>query len=198
MTGSDHTHTDSTRDTTAATADTPPPASPELAAKLAANRRGKLTGPQRRLVLVVGLGALAFLLCPLAMLLQMASVLALGDAPVPTLGGVIFTVIGALFMLLLFGLVGTNAHTFLREAFMRRPVRYARGPLEIRVTEGDRPELPFSYIVADYSFAPYVAPRDLPMRPGAPYIVYYGAKTRLLLSMAALDAPDAARWEPEF
>ena len=34
------------------------------------------------------------------------------------------------------------------------------------------------------------------MRVGAPYVVYYAARSRLLLSLAALDAPDAAQWEP--
>lgn len=175
----------------------PPPASPAMAARLAVNRTGRLTGPQYRLAFLVGFGALVVLLCPLAMVLQLVAVLFLGDAPVPAVGGIVFTVLGVGFMVLMVGLIGTNAHTFLREAFMRRPVRYARGPLDIRVTDGHRPELPFSYIIGDYSFAPYVAPHDLPMRTGAPYIVYYGAKTRLLLSIAALDAPDAAQWEPE-
>lgn len=174
----------------------PIPASAAMAAKLAINRTGRLTPAQRRLALIVGLGALIFLLCPSAMLLEMTVSVLSGAAPLPTLGGVIFTVVGAGFMILLAGLLGTNAAAFLGEALMRRPVRWARGPLQIRLTEGDRPELPFSYIVGDYSFAPYVAPYDLPMRTGAPYVVYYGARTRLLLSIAALDAPDGAAWEP--
>lgn len=176
----------------------PPPASETMAQKLTVNRTGKLTGPQYRLAFLVGFGALVVLLCPTAMLIQMAALLLLDEAPAPTVGGVIFTVLGAGFFVLLLGLIGSNAYTFLLEAFMRQPVKVVRGPLTVHVTDGDRPELPFSYIVGDYSFAPYVAPRDLPMRTGAPYIVYYGARSRLLLSMAALDAPDAAQWEPEF
>ena len=37
------------------------------------------------------------------------------------------------------------------------------------------------------SFAPYVAPPDVEMRPGTPYLVYYSARSRLLLSLFALD-----------
>jgi len=165
-----------------------------MAARLAANRTGRLTPGQRRLALVVGLVALLFLLCPLALLVQVGALLLAGDVPVPTLGGVIFTGLGVFFMVLFAGLIGTNASTFLPEAVMRRPVRFARGPL----AEGHRPELPFSYIIGDYSFAPYVAPPNVPMQVGAPYIVYYSARSRLLLSLAALDAPDAGQWEPQF
>jgi hypothetical protein len=129
---------------------------------------------------------------------QVAAVALTGDVPVPTVAGVIFTVLGILFVVMFAGLVGTNAYTFLLEALMRHPVKYARGPLEIRVSTGNRPELPFSYIIGDYSFAPYVAPPDVPMRVGAPYLVYYSARSRLLLSLTALDAPDAAQWEPDF
>ncbi len=172
------------------------PASPEMAVRLAANRTGRLTAPQRRLALIVGLGALVIFLCPLAMLVQMGALLLWGDAPVPTLVGVVFTILGALVVVVFAGLLGVNALAFLPEAFMRQPVRFARGPLQIRITEGHRPELPFSYLIGDYSFAPYVAPADVPMRVGAPYEVYYAARSRLLLSLAALDAPDGAQWEP--
>lgn len=173
-----------------------PSASPEMAARLAANRAGRLTPSQRRLALLVGLGALGVFLCPLAMLAQISLFVLWGDVPFSTLGGVAFTLVGALFLVIFAGLIGVNALTFLPEAFMRHPVRCARGPLEIRVSEGERPELPFSYIIGGYSFAPYVAPDDVPMRVGAPYVVYYAARTRLLLSLAALDAPDATQWEP--
>lgn len=174
-----------------------PAATPEMAARLIVNRTGRLTRAQHRTALFVGLGALVLLLCPLVLLVQMVAVLLVGDTPLPTLGGVIFTGLGALLVLMFVGLVGVNVETFLPEAFMRRPVRVARGPLTIRPTDGSRPELPFSYLVGDYSFAPYIAPPDLPMVAGAPYLVYYTARSRLLLSMAALDAPDADRWQPE-
>ncbi len=175
-----------------------PPASPQMAERLAVNRTGRLTTGQRRLALLVGGAATLFLLCPLALLLQLGAVLLWGDAPVPTVAGVALAAFGVLFLLIFVGLIGVNAWTFLPEAFMRQPVRYARGPLQVRVTAGHRPELPFSYLIGDYSFAPFVAPDDVPMRVGAPYIVYYAARSRLLLSMAALDAPDAAQWEPTF
>lgn len=174
----------------------PIPASEAMVEKLRINRTGQLTPQQSRLVWLVGGGAFAFMLCPLAMIVQMMGVVLAGTTPSITLGGIIFALIGLLFVILILGLVGTNVVAFLGEALMKHPVKYAKGPLEIRISSKERPELPFSYIVGDYSFAPYIAPRDLPMRTGAPYIVYYGARTRLLLSIAALDAPDGKEWEP--
>jgi hypothetical protein len=170
-----------------------------MAAKLSVNRTGRLTGPQRRTALIVGGVALLMLLCPVTLLIQMvALLLARSDVPVATVGGILFLVIGGGFRVVFIGLIWVNVETFLAEVFMRCPVKIARGPLEIRVPERERPELPFSYLVGDYSFAPYVAPPDVLMRVGAPYIVYYAARSRLLLSIAALDAPDAAQWEPAF
>ena len=176
----------------------PTPATPEMAARLAVNRRGKLTRAQKRRVLLIGVGALTLALCPAALLVQMLGALLLSGLPVPTLGSVILTLLSVFFVGLMVALFGDNALRFLGEALSRRPVRAARGPLEIHVSAGSRPELPFSYIVGNYSFAPYVAPPDLPMRVGAPYLVYYGARSRLLLSMTALDAPDAEQWLPQF
>ncbi len=176
---------------------TPPPASPEMAARLTLNRTGRFTPGQRRLALVVGGLALVIFLCPLALLLQVVALLFARNAPAITIGSAVITVLGVLFLILFAGLIGSNAQTFLTEAFMRRPVKAARGPLEIRVTAGNRPELPFSYIIDDYSFAPYVAPPDLPMQVGAPYIAYYAARSRLLLSIAALNAPDGDQWLPQ-
>lgn len=177
---------------------TPEPASPEMAAKLAVNRLGRLAPSQRRTVIVAGVVASALLLCPLAMVIQLVALIATSDVPAVTTAGVIFTVVGVLFLLLFAGLIFVNARMFIPDALGARPVHFARGPLEVRLTEKKRPELPFSYIVGDYSFAPYVAPPDVEMRPGAPYIVYYAAQSRVLLSIAALDAPDAAEWEPQF
>ncbi|MBN1562486.1 MAG: hypothetical protein JXA10_01510 [Anaerolineae bacterium] len=174
----------------------PPPATPAMVARLTINRTGQFTPGQRRLSLIVGLGALGLFLCPLAMLAQLIAVLFANNAPAITMSGVVIIVIGVLFLIMFAGMVGTNAQTFLTETFMRRPVHHARGPLEIRVSEGNRPELPFSYIIGDYSFAPYVVPAELPMVAGAPYIAYYAARSRLLLSIAALDAPDGAQWLP--
>ncbi len=170
-----------------------------MADKLTINRTGRLTASQRRTALIIGGIALIMLLCPLTLLVQMAGLLLTSsEVPVATVGGIVFLGLGALFLVIFVGLIGVNVETFLVEAFMRQPVKAVRGPLEIRVPERQRPELPFSYLVGEYSFAPYVAPPDLPLRVGAPYIVYYAARSRLLLSIAAMDAPDAAQWEPAF
>ena len=176
----------------------PEPASPEMAAKLAVNRTGRLAPSQRRMVMIAGVVAAALLLCPLAMVIQLVGLIATSNVPAVTTVGVVFTVLGVVFLLLFAGLIYVNARMFLPDALGPNPVRYVRGVLEIRLTDKDRPELPFSYVVGDYSFAPYVAPPDVSMRPGAPYIVYYAARSRVLLSVAALDAPDAAQWEPQF
>ena len=169
-----------------------------MAAKLATNRAGRLTHSQRRAVMTAGIVTGALLLCPLAMVIQAGALALTGALPPVTVGGILFFVVGALFLALFAGLIGTNAAMFLPEAFGRNPVRSVRGPLEIRMTDSRRPELPFSYIIGDYSFAPYVVPGDVPLRPGAPYLVYYSARSRLLLSIAALDAPDAEQWQPAF
>jgi hypothetical protein len=173
-----------------------PPADPEMAEKLSVNRTGRFTSAQRRNVLVIGAVALLLMLCPITLLIQLFGIIFFSDVPVPLLTGVIFGVVGVLILVVFAGLIGVNVQMFLVEAFLRQPVRYARGPLEIRMTEGTRPELPFSYIIADYSFAPYVAPPDVTLRVGAPYVAYYSARSRLLLSIAALDAPDGVDWEP--
>jgi hypothetical protein len=173
-----------------------PPADPDMAGRLSTNRTGRFTPLQRRNVFLIGTVALLVMLCPLTLLIQMFGIIFSSDVPVSTLAGVIFSLVGVLIMLFFAGLIGVNVQTFLVEAFLRQPVCCARGPLEIRMTEGKRPELPFSYIIADYSFAPYVAPPEVTLRVGAPYVVYYSARSRLLLSIAALDAPDGAQWEP--
>jgi hypothetical protein len=175
-----------------------PPADPDMAEKLTNNRAGIFTPSQRRKVFLIGAAALLFMLCPVVLLIQMFAIIFFSDVPISTLSGVIFGLVGVLILIIFAGLIGVNIQTFLVEAFQRQPVRWARGPLEIRMTEGKRPELPFSYIIADYSFAPYVAPPDVTLRVGAPYVVYYSARSRLLLSIAALDAPDADQWEPRF
>jgi hypothetical protein len=173
-----------------------PPADPEMAEKLGINRTGHFTSTQRRNVFVIGAVALLIMLCPLTLLVQMFSIIFFSDVPISALSGVILSLMGVLILIIFAGLIGVNIQMFLVEAFVSHPVRYARGPLEIRMTEGKRPELPFSYIIADYSFAPYVAPPEVTLRVGAPYIAYYSARSRLLLSIAALDAPDGADWEP--
>lgn len=175
-----------------------PPASPEMAGKLAVNRAGRLTSSQRRLM-VMGAGAAGlFLLCPLMLVIQLGWVALAGQLPPATWISVAFLVVGLLFILVLLGLIGTNLQMFVPDAVGQHPVRFARGLLRIHMSAKERLELPFSYVIEDYSFAPFMAPGDVLLRTGAPYIVYYAAHSRVLLSLAALDAPDAAQWEPAF
>lgn len=174
------------------------PADPAMAARLAVNRTGRLTAQQQRLLVGAGVFSLVLFLCPLALIIQAGAVLLIENPPGVTLFGVIFTVLGVLFLVFFSGLVGVNVVSFLPDAFSRQPVRYARGPLRIHPSSRERRELPFSFIVDDYSFAPFVPPPAIKLRTNAPYIVYYAARSRIFLSMAALDAPDAAEWEPQF
>ncbi len=174
------------------------PASADMAAKLAVNRTGRLTPEQRRVVLIAGLLAAAAMLCPLAMLVQIGLILTSRIMDVVSVCGGVILGFGLFFMIIVGLMIGSNILAFLPEAFAHQAVRAARGPLEIHYSERERPELPFSYVIGAYSFAPYVAPTDVEMRTGAPYVVYYGARSRLLLSIAALDAPDANQWEPDF
>jgi hypothetical protein len=175
-----------------------PPASPEMAALLAVNRTGRLAPGQHRMALIAGVVALVLLLCPLIMLIQTVALVITRNLPVVTPVGLIFTGLGGLFLLVFVALIGFNVQMFLPDALGKCPVRYERGPLQIYPSAEDRPELPFSYLIGSYSFAPYVAPPDMTLQPGAPYLVYYAAHSRMLLSMAALDAPDADQWEPAF
>ncbi|NDJ77109.1 MAG: hypothetical protein GYB65_12715 [Chloroflexi bacterium] len=175
------------------------PAYSDMAEKLAVNRTGRLTGGQRRILLGTGSVALVFLLCPMIFLVQIGIMVAGEGADVlTTLAGGGFVFFGLLMVLVFVILIGSNAHTFLSDALRKQPVRYARGELRVHMSEKNRPELPFSYIVDDYSFAPYTQPADLPMKVGSPYLVYYARHSRILLSIAALEAPDADQWKPEF
>ncbi|MCD4685552.1 MAG: hypothetical protein K8S97_06420, partial [Anaerolineae bacterium] len=145
MTDSDSTlpkpHIEPPTESPAAASSGPLPASEGMAKKLRINRTGQLTPQQSRLVWVVGMGAFVFMLCPLAMIVQMVGLVLVGETPSVTLGGIVFTVIGLVFVVLILGLVGTNVVAFLSEALMKRPAQYAQGPLEIRASSTDRPEL---------------------------------------------------------
>jgi hypothetical protein len=175
-----------------------PPATPDMAEKLAINRTGRLTPSQRR-VMWLGVGsALVVMICPAVLLIEIGTVMTAGRLAILSFCGVLSLLVMALFMFIFGGMVIANMQMFLPDAIGKDPVRVAQGPLLVRAPERERPELPFSYIVQDYSFAPYVAPPDIPMRVGAPYLVYYGAHSRLLLSLYALDAPDADQWKPTF
>lgn len=171
---------------------------PALAEQLAANREGRLAPTQRRVVGIGAVVALVILLCPLALLVQLGGLLLAGTLSVGAPVDVIVVVIGVLFILVFAALVGVNVQMFVPDLLGHEAVRYAQGPLEIHVSAGNRPELPFSYIVGDYSFAPYVVPEGVPMQRGAPYLVYYAAHSRLLLSIVPLDMPGADGWMPRF
>lgn len=175
-----------------------PPSSPDMAEKLAINRTGRLTPSQRRMMWIGVGSALVVMICPAALLIQIGAVLVAGRLAILSFCGLLSLLVMAVFIFIFGGMVVANMQMFLPDATNKDPVRVARGPLQVRMPERDRPELPFSYIVQDYSFAPYVAPSDIPMRVGAPYLVYYGAHSRLLLSLYALDAPDADQWKPTF
>ena len=119
----------------------------------------------------------------------MGALLLWGDAPVSTLAGALFTILGALFVVMFAGLVGRTRSPSCRKRSCASRCALRAGRSRCASPKGTGLRLPFSYIIGNYSFAPYIAPGDVPMRVGAPYVVYYAARSRLLLSLAALDAP---------
>lgn len=156
--------------------------SPELSRKLDANRQGKLTSQQRAFLSVGVLFTSGGLLCMSAMLVQLGGALLAGLAPQS-----IFTWIFFLITLLTFGYLAAtlfvNARTFIPDLLSGQKVKQTRGKLTIQLPQRERWELPFSYIVGDYSFAPFEVPDDVPMEQGREYIVYYLARTRAFLSI---------------
>ncbi len=159
-----------------------------LAASLAENRAGRLTRNQRLAVTLAGLGAGGASLVVLAMIVSVLAAY-LSGARVSSMSpsaGIVGTVFGLFFMASFGYLLLTfvfNARWFLPDAFGGSPVARARGPLQIRYAERNRPELPFSYIVGEYSFAPYVVPYDVPMEQGREYVVYYARHSRMFLNI---------------
>ncbi|MFP4322971.1 MAG: hypothetical protein ACLFTK_11010 [Anaerolineales bacterium] len=162
--------------------------SEDLAASLARNRAGRLTRGQRTAVTLAGV---ASSLAGLVVLLIMVSVFAAffggvrvtSDSPI---AGLVSEIIGLFFLASFVYMLLTfyfNARWFLPDAFGRAPVATVRGPLQIRYAARQRPELPFSYIIGDYSFAPYVVPYDVPMQEGRTYVVYYARHSRMFLNI---------------
>ena len=47
--------------------------------------------------------------------------------------------------------------------------------------------MPFSYIVGDYSFSPFLVPSEIKMEKGRHYTVYYTAHSRIFLSIESSD-----------
>lgn len=175
--------------------------SPQIAEKIAVNRMGKLTSMQRTPLIIAGLFASGGLLCAFSMLLSFVSSIVVGGAFVSaSLGGqILFGLMwlgGILSFLFLLGVTWVNASMFVPEAISPEPVRWERGILEIKFPERDRPEMPFSYILGDYSFAPFVAAEEVPLEPGREYIVYYTARSRLLMSIVPVDQKESSEWLP--
>lgn len=170
--------------------------SPQMTDRLRANRQGKLTDAQRAPILA-------------AALISSVGLFVFGLIALITIGGFIATlgvtgVLGWLFMtftalsfFFLIVVLWTNAEMFVPEALSRNPIRWERGKLKIKLASRDRPEMPFSYIVGDYSFAPFLPPQDVPMEKGREYLVYYTVRSRLLLSIVPTDVANIKDYLPE-
>jgi hypothetical protein len=171
------------------------PFSPDatFAAQLAANRAGKFTRAQRNTILIGAVGSSAGLLCILGLAVSVLQAWVSGIS----MGGLV-NVVGVIFFIffvLSFGYLGLtlyfNASWFVPDALSQEPVKQSRGKLQIRKASRERPELPFSYIVGDYSFAPYDVPMDVPMEAGREYVVYYAAHSRIFLNIEPADYADS-------
>jgi hypothetical protein len=160
---------------------------PHLAALLEINRSGRLTRSQKNILIIGAISSSAGIFCILVLMVNVVIAL-LAGVQVDSL----FSLFFFLFFILSFGyLLLTlyfNAVVFVPDAFSKNTVKTARGPLEIRMAARERTEMPYSYIVADYSFAPYMPPADVPMEPGREYVVYYAAKSRIFLNIEPIDS----------
>jgi hypothetical protein len=167
-----------------------------MADKLRANRAGKLTDTQRAPVLaaalVSGLGFIIFALFALVSVWGFAQTISVTGVFGWVLMG--FTVLSFSFLLIV---LWTNAEMFVPEAFGRNPVRWTRGKLEVKMSSRERPEMPFTYLIGDYSFAPFLPPQEVPIEQGREYLVYYTARSRLLLSMVPTDIRGIKKYLPE-
>ena len=159
---------------------------PHLAARLETNRAGRLTRSQKNAIVIAALGSSAGILCILVLVINVITAIAAGvrvDSIISLLFFVFFMLsFGYLLLTLYF-----NAVIFVPDALSRKAVKTVRGPLEIRMASRERPEMPYSYIVGDYSFAPYIPPPDVPLETGREYIVYYAAKSRMFLNIEPVD-----------
>lgn len=150
------------------------------------NRNGRLTASQRSMVLVGVLFTMGGLTCMGLMLLQLVLAVMAGVMPQNLVMWLFFILTLAAFLYLGLTLY-VNARTFILDLFSRTHVRSSRGPLKIQLPQRERWELPFSYIINDYSFAPFEVPDDVPMEKGREYIVYYLARTRKFLSIEPVE-----------
>ncbi|MCQ3930464.1 MAG: hypothetical protein DPW16_08375 [Chloroflexi bacterium] len=168
--------------------------SSQMAEKLTMNRQGKMTRLQRSPIVIAALVSSIGFICPATMLATGIGLILRGPS-----GGILsyfFYFMMFLSFFFLAGVLWTNASMFLPETFSKKPVRWQRGPLEIKMASRNRPEMPFSFIIGSYSFAPFVVPSEVPMNTGREYIVYYSARSRLLLSIAPTDQPESKNWLP--
>lgn len=170
--------------------------SSQMADNLVTNRAGHLTSKQKAPIFVAALVTGAGLMCALTFL----TVSVYGFLQTVDVAG-IFAWIMLVFtegsMLFLVAVLWVNARMFVPESLSRSPVRWERGVLKIKMASRERPEMPFSYLIGSYSFAPFVVPDEVPMHEGREYLVYYTARSRLLLSIVPTDTPDADQWLPQ-
>lgn len=153
---------------------------------LQANRNGRLTGSQRSMVLMGVLFTVGGLACMGVLLLQLVLAVLAGVMPQNIVMWLFFILTLAAFLYLGLTLY-VNARTFVPDLFSRTKVRSSRGALKIQLPKRERWELPFSYVIGDYSFAPFEVPDDVPMEKGREYIVYYLARTRKFLSIEPVE-----------
>lgn len=169
--------------------------SSQMADNLLANREGFLTSAQRAPIvaaaIVSGIGLVVMLIVAAIVLWGFIQAIQfMGWLGVCTSG---FMAAAFLFILVT---LWTNAEMFVPETFNKRPVRWQRGILTIKMASRKRPEMPFSYIIGSYSFHPFLAPDEVPMQTGREYVVYYTARSRLFLGIFPTDQADSAQWLP--
>jgi hypothetical protein len=177
--------------------------SPSIEEKLLVNRAGKLTRGQRTPIIIAAFISTIGLICPATMLFTILASLTASPTLLraSTFGAVAWIVLGIVSLIsfvFLGAVLFVNARMFLPEAFNSRPVRWEKAPLKLKLAERERPEMPLSYIIGDYSFAPFVAPEEVPLERDREYIVYYTPRSRLLLSIAPTDQKQSEDWLPTF
>jgi hypothetical protein len=169
--------------------------SSQMADNLATNRAGHLTKMQKAPIMVAALVTGVGLTCALSFLV--ASVYGfLQTVNVAGVFGWIMLIFTGGSISFLVVVLWVNAKMFIPETLSQSPVKWERGILEIKMASRERAEMPFSYIIGNYSFAPFVVPDEVPMQAGREYVVYYSARSRLLLSIAPTDMPESDQWLP--
>jgi len=161
-------------------------ADPAYIAQLEANRSGQFTPRQRLTVSIAALVTSLGLIVMCAILTAIAAAAAQGLAFTGIVGALffIFFLLTYLYMVVTFYV---NARAFVPDALSRNPVRVAQGELRTQKAQRDRDELPFSFIVGDYSFAPFIVPFEIKMEKGRRYRVYYAAHSRMFLGIEPED-----------